>query len=67
MTTFPDFQESPGVFLGPFRRAFPGRTVVTVNAEDIIEYGGAIRCVTRTPPDFKAIRAARQPAVKPVR
>jgi len=36
--------------LSVFEVAFPGRTVVPVDSEDIIEWGGAIHCVTRTRP-----------------
>jgi MYXO-CTERM domain-containing protein len=36
--------------LAVFAQAFPGRTVVPIESEDIIEWGGAIHCVTRTRP-----------------
>ncbi len=36
--------------LAVFAQAFAGKQVVTIDSEDIIEWGGAIHCVTRTRP-----------------
>lgn len=36
--------------LAIFADAFPGRTVSTIDSDDIIDWGGAIHCVTRTRP-----------------
>jgi len=48
--TYSNHDVGEAAALAVFGQAFPNRTVVAIDAEGIIEWGGAIHCVTRTRP-----------------
>ncbi|MFH2007964.1 MAG: agmatine deiminase family protein [bacterium] len=48
--TYASYATHEAAALAVFAQAFPGKTVVGLDSSDIIEWGGAIHCVTRTRP-----------------
>jgi MYXO-CTERM domain-containing protein len=48
--TYSNHSTHEAAALTVFEQAFSGRTVVAIDSESIIEWGGAIHCVTRTRP-----------------
>ncbi len=60
--TYPDHTTNEASALAVLGQAFPGRTVVGLDSEAIIGWGGAIHCVTRTRPVATHSQSQNPPA-----